>query len=88
MNMLGAIGTLEKRVVAAADLIASLRGTVERLTRELERSGSDPQTRAVQAPPPLPDPSLVEELERLRAERVMIRDSIRRLLREIDQVSW
>jgi hypothetical protein len=88
MNMPGAVDTLEKNVVAAAALIASLRNTVERLTRELESSGFDAQARAVQIPPSSPDPSLGEELARLRAERIVIRDSVRRLLREIDRVSW
>jgi hypothetical protein len=87
ISMPSAIDILEKNVVAAAALIASLRDTVERLTRELERSCSETADRAAQAPP-IPDPLLVDELERLRAERVVIRDGIRRLLGEIDKVSW
>jgi hypothetical protein len=86
--MPSAIDILEKNVVAAASLVASLRVTVERLTSELQNRSPETAISAAQAPPPVPDPSLVEELARLRAERVVIREGIRRLLREIDKVSW
>jgi chromosome segregation ATPase len=83
-----AIDALEKNVVAAAGLIASLRETVERLSQELERNESERGSLVLQATQPMPDPSLVDELERLRTERVAIRESIRRLIKEIDRVSW
>jgi hypothetical protein len=86
--MPSAIDILEKNVVAAAALIASLRDTVDRLTRELEKSCSEAAVQAAQASPPAPDPAVADELERLRAERVVIRDSVRRLIKEIDRVSW
>jgi hypothetical protein len=88
MIMPSAIDILERNVVAAADLIASLRESVERLTQELEKVRTEAAVQPAQAPSPLPDPALVEELERLRAERVLIRDGIRRLIREVDRVSW
>jgi len=88
MIMPSAIDILERNVVAAADLIASLRESVERLTQELEKVRTEAAVQPAQPPSPIPDPALVEELERLRAERVSIRDGIRRLIREIDQVSW
>jgi hypothetical protein len=86
--MSSAVDILGERVVAAADLIASLRIKVLTLEQELA------STHTTIGPPPSqsqtssPDPSLVEELERLRAERVIARESIRGLLREIDRVSW
>jgi hypothetical protein len=87
--MSSAVDILAERVGEAADLIVSLRTRVQSLERELMT------TQAKVLPPPdqprpLPpsDPSLVEELERLRAERNVVRESIRGLLREIDRVSW
>ena len=88
MSMPSTIDILEKNVVAAADLIANLRESVERLTRELEKVRSEAAVRAAQAPSAIPDPALAGEIERLRAERVVIRDDIRRLIKEIDRVSW
>jgi plasmid stabilization system protein ParE len=82
------LDTLEKNVAAAAALIASLRETVERLSQELERNESERGSLVLQATQPMPDPSLVDELERLRAERVAIRENIRRLIKEFDRVSW
>jgi hypothetical protein len=86
--MSSAVEILEERVVAAADLIVTLRSKVQSLEREL-------MTALVETPrlpshPPLPaaDSSLAAELVRLRAEREVVRDSIRGLLREIDRVSW
>lgn len=86
--MLGAVDILAERVEDAADLIVSLRTKVRSLEQELR------EARASQTPPPapqqnhLPDRALVEELERLRAERLALRESIRELIREIDQVAW
>jgi hypothetical protein len=86
--MSSAVEILEERVVAAVVLIGTLRSKVQSLEREL-------MTAHVEAPslpsrPALPsvDPSLAAELARLRAEREVVRDSIRGLLREIDRVSW
>lgn len=74
---------LEQRVLAAAELIDNLRLRVRSLERELNSAHARPLP-----PPPAPDSSLVEELERLRAERVVVRENIRELLKEIDRVSW
>lgn len=86
--MSSAVDILEERVVAAADLIASLRLKVRFLERELAATQAKAPSPASQPLPASPDPSLVEELERLRAERAVARESIRGLLREIDRVSW
>jgi hypothetical protein len=88
MRMSGAVDILGERVVEAADLIVSLRTRVNSLERELSRAHDRDLPPSPQPPPSPPDPSLLEELERLRAERVVIRESIRGLLREIDRVSW
>ena len=87
--MSSAVDILAERVVEAAELIVSLRTRVQSLEHELMTTHAKVLSPAAQ-PPPLPpsDPSLVEELERLRAERVVVRESIRGLLREIDRVSW
>ena len=87
MRMSSAVDILEQRVGAAAELIASLRARVKSLEREVETA------RAARSPQPAPRPeppasSLIEELERLRAERAVVREGIRELLREIDRVSW
>lgn len=86
MRMQSAVDILEERVVAAADLIVSLRAKVVSLERELTTT----RARELSAPrqPAPPDTALVEELERLRAERAVARESVRELLREIDRVSW
>jgi len=83
-----AVDILGERVVAAADLIVRLRIRVQSLERELMTIHA--RDLCPPAPPlsSLPNPSLVEELERLRAERAVVRESIRGLLREIDRVSW
>lgn len=89
MRMSSAVDILAKRVGEAAELIVSLRTKVQALERELMTTHA--KVLAPSAPPPhLPplDPSLVEELERLRSERVVVRESIRGLLQEIDRVSW
>jgi FtsZ-binding cell division protein ZapB len=87
MSMSGIVDILEERVAAAAALIASLRTQVRTLEQELALAAA-----AAAAPAPgadrAADPELAEELERLRAERVVVRESIRGLLREIDRVSW
>jgi protein-tyrosine-phosphatase len=79
---------LEERVVAAADLIVTLRTKVRSLERELATTRAEISTLVSKHPMSLPDPSLAAELERLRAERTVVRDSIRGLLQEIDRVSW
>lgn len=75
MRMSSAVDILEKRISAAVDLIASLRLKVGSLECELAA------TRVKTVSP-------VEELERLRAERAVVRERIHGLLREIDRVSW
>ena len=86
--MSSAVDILEERVAAAADLIVSLRAKVQSLERQLLMTHAEALTPPASVPPSSSDPSLVEELTRLRAERVVVRESIRRLLREIDRVSW
>ena len=85
--MSSAVDILAERVVEAADLIVSLRGRVQSLERELIATHAKALSPPTMKPPSPSDPSLVEELERLRAERVVIRESIRGLLREFDRVS-
>lgn len=86
--MPSAVEILAERVGEAVDLIDSLRTRVKALERELLATRSREIPPPSERPPSPPDPSLVEELERLRAERVVVRESIRGLLREIDRVSW
>jgi len=86
--MSSVVDILAERVVAAAELIVSLRSRVRSLEREIMTTHAKALSPASQPPTPYADPSLVEELERLRAERVVVRESIRGLLREIDRVSW
>ena len=88
MRMSSTVDILEERVVAAADLIASLRIRVLSLERELTATRAENLQNPSAPLQPSPDPALAEELERLRAERVVVRESIRGLLREIDRVSW
>jgi hypothetical protein len=88
MRMLTAVDILGERVAEAADLIARLRSRVQALERELMAAQAKDLCAPPQLPPPSPDPALVEELERLRAERTVIRESVRGLLREIDRVAW
>jgi FtsZ-binding cell division protein ZapB len=80
--MRSTVDILEERAAAAAELIASLRLKIQSLERELRLAHEKPLSRQ-----PAPDPSLAEELERLRQERIVVRQSIRGLLREIDRVS-
>jgi len=84
MSMPSALGLLEQRIAAAADLIAGLRDRVARLEHELESLSAGP---AAGPAAPQCDPSLLEELARLRAERSMVRDRIRGLMKEIDRLS-
>lgn len=85
--MSNVVDTLEKSVVAAVSVIADLRNHVARLEKELA-SHRDELRRGADAPPlPLRDPEAAVELERLRGERVEIRERIRELLKEIDQVN-
>lgn len=82
--MPGVVDTLEKRVAAAVDLIGSLRETVAALERELAAARPAADLPAA----PSGDPALIREVERLRSERVVVRERIRVLLREIDRVPW
>ena len=86
--MSSAVDILAERVGEAADLIVSLRMKVRSLERELTKTQAEAHSASSRPAPAPPDPSLVGELERLRAERALVRDSIRGLLREIDRVSW
>ena len=86
--MSSAVDILAERVVEAAGLIVSLRVKVRSLERELIATRAKALSPPAQEPPSPSNPSLAEELERLRAERVVVRESIRGLLREIDRVSW
>ena len=86
--MPSAVDILAERVVEAADLIVSLRTRVQALERELMKTRVKDIAPPSHVHPSPTDPSLVEELERLRAERAVVRESIRGLLREIDRVSW
>jgi hypothetical protein len=86
--MSSAVDILTERVVEAADLIVSLRTRVQSLEQELMTTHTKALSPPTRHPPSPSDPSLVEELERLRAERAVVREGIRGLLREIDRVSW
>lgn len=87
--MSSVVDILSERVVGAVELIGSLRTRIQSLERDLMTiRAKQPLDHSSQPPPPAADPALVEELERLRAERVVVRESIRGLLREIDRVSW
>ena len=82
-----ALDVLEERVNAVADLVQRLRNEVARLERELAEHPR-PAPVAQSPPAPVPDPRLAEEITRLRAERSLVRERIRGLIKEIDQVSW
>lgn len=79
--MADVLDTLERRVSAAAELIAGLRDRVE----HLEAGLAAPRPPAA---PPNADAAAAAELERLRAERIVVRERIRVLLAEIDKVTW
>jgi hypothetical protein len=85
--MPSAVDILAERVGEAADLIVSLRTRVQSLERELMTTQAKVLSPPAQQPPSPLDPSLVAELERLRAERVAVRESIRGLLGN-RPVSW
>lgn len=82
------VDILEQRVVAAAELIGELRAKAVRLEWDLARSLERAPEQPGQTPPAPPSAALVEELERLRAERAVIRESVRALIAEIDRVPW
>lgn len=91
MRMPSVVEILAERVGEAADLIVSLRSRVQSLERDLLASRS--RDLFVPVPPPKDhspssDTLLVDELQRLRTERAVVRESIRGLIREIDRVSW
>lgn len=86
--MQGVVETLEQRVADAVRLIASLREQTATLARELAEARDVLHRQDVAPAQPCLDPALAEELERLRAERVLVRERVRGLLREIDRVTW
>lgn len=84
--MSSVIDTLEKSVCAATALISQLRNRVARLEQDLATSNTHLRSTAAQPPPAPAGSADAGELERLRAERSVIRERIRELLREIDRV--
>jgi hypothetical protein len=89
--MSAAIDLLEERIGAVADLVRHLRQEVARLEHELAELPSPPPHELSPPPtpvPPVPEEGLLEEISRLREERAAVRERIRGLIREIDQVSW
>jgi hypothetical protein len=88
--MTEAMDRLEERVNAVGDLVRHLRSEVTRLERALaECPPVSPLASPVPSPPVAPvDDRLLEELSRLRDERAVVRERIRGLIREIDQVAW
>lgn len=86
--MRSTIDILEERAVAVAAIVAGLRAKVASLEAALAASPASGCVESTQPVPPSRDPALDRELEQLRAERVVIRDTVRRLLGEIDRVSW
>jgi hypothetical protein len=88
--MTEAMDRLEERVNAVGDLVRHLRSEVARLERALaECPPVSPPASPVPSPPVAPvDDRLLEELSRLRDERAVVRERIRGLIREIDQVAW
>ena len=92
------IDQLEERVSAVAALVKNLRAGVVRLERDLaSRPLTAPAPPPPQAATPNPSPApapgpgdepLREEIALLRAEREVVRERIRGLIKEIDQVSW
>jgi len=83
-----AVDILEERVAQAAELIAGLRSRIKIIEGELVTARATAHPANPQPPPAAPAPSLSEEVERLRAERAVVLERIRGLLREIDRVSW
>lgn len=88
IRMRSTVDILTERIGEAADLIVSLRTRVQALEHELLEVRAREILPPSQPFPSPPEPSLVEEFERLNAERAVIRERIRGLLREIDRVSW
>jgi len=87
--MPSAFDLLEERVAAAVDLIGRLRLQIRSLETALATAHAIPPPDQPVPPASLSsDPALGAEVERLRAERTVIRESIRGLLREIDRVAW
>lgn len=82
------IDRLEDRVNAVGELVLRLRREVARLERELAVRPAVPSPPPAAMPGGCPDEHLLEELSRLRAERAAVRERIRGLIKEIDQVSW
>lgn len=91
--MQGIVDILERRVAAAVALIGTLREKTAALERELADApvGASAAKHAAAsggAPPDRPCDQTAAELERLRAERAVVRERVRALIREIDRVSW
>lgn len=79
---------LEERVAAAAALIAHLRSEVARLEARTTEAPSPPHPSSETEPAADALRPLREELSRLHAERIVVRDRVRALIREIDAVTW
>ena len=92
-RMSAVLDQLEQRVNAVADLVRSLRREVTRLEHELADRPAL-QAAAHQPQPPSPaapaaaEAALIEEISRLRDQRALLRERVRGLIREIDQVAW
>jgi FtsZ-binding cell division protein ZapB len=89
--MSAVLDQLEERVNAVADLVRNLRREVSRLEHELaDRPLLQPTIPQPSPPPPASpaDAALLEEITRLRDERALVRERVRGLIREIDQVAW
>lgn len=86
--MSSVIDILEAKALALVVVVADLRDNIARIEKELDANRNDVRPEASQTALWSTEPALSQELERLRAERVVIRDTVRRLLKEIDRVSW
>jgi hypothetical protein len=91
--MSAVLDQIEERVNAVADLVRKLRREIARLEHELaERPVLQPAVPhpppLVPVPPPPVDDGLLTEIARLRDERAVVRERVRSLIREIDQVAW
>ena len=92
--MSAVLDQLEERVNAVTDLVRMLRREVVRLEHELadrpilQPAAPQPPPRAPAPPPPPVDDGLLTEIARLRDERAVVRERVRSLIREIDQVAW
>lgn len=85
--MISPIDILEERVSSAANLIASLRANVALLEKDLASCRSLMAADAPRSSAPDANSDLVSVIEELRAERVLVRERIRALIREIDRVA-